>query len=75
METYKHWAEDLQVGDRVLATIRHKTNGKLNRHNVNIVVISNDAVNQEIKGLDNEKGIWLFIPYNELKPIIADATN
>lgn len=29
METIKHWAEGLQVGDRCKATIRHKKDGTI----------------------------------------------
>ena len=62
-----HWAEELQTGDRCSATIRHETNGELNRHNVPVIVIENIINEKKIKGsfLD-EIG---FINYNELTDV------
>ena len=63
----KHWAENLQIGDRCLATIRHETIGGLNRHNVLVIVIENIISENKIKGsFFDEIG---FINYNELSAI------
>ena len=74
MEDYKHWAEDLQTGDIVYATIRHKTDGKLNRHNVSCIVISShpqspfemEGTGNFIVAYDIEYEKQLKIPYCEL---------
>lgn len=78
MITTNHWASELQPGDRVLATIRHQTNGELNRHNISVVVV--DIFEKSILGYD---GIGVYdIPFNELKtihplqsPSVAQAKN
>ncbi len=63
----KHWAENLQIGDRCLTTIRHETIGELNRHNVPVIVIENIISENKIKGsFFDEIG---FINYNELTAI------
>lgn len=62
-----HWAENLQLGDRCLATIRHETIGELNRHNVPVIVIENIISEKKIKGsFFDEIG---FINYCELTAI------
>lgn len=62
-----HWAEELQLGDRCLATIRHKTIGELNRHNVPVIIIENITSENKIKGsFFDEIG---FVDYNELTKI------
>lgn len=62
-----HWAENLQLGDRCLATIRHATIGELNRHNVPVIVIENIIAEKKIKGsFFDEIG---FINYNELTAV------
>lgn len=60
----QHWAETLEVGDRCKATIRHKTDGSKNRHNVDIVVIENLFSERRIIGYFDET--TESIPYNEL---------
>ena len=60
----KHLAETLEAGDRCKVTIRHKTDGSKNRHNVDIVVIENLFSERRIIGYFDE--ITESIPYNEL---------
>ena len=65
MEEYKHWATELQVGDKAIATIRHETDGTKNIHNAVIIVVANIEFDKIIKGA---LGTSVFeIPYNELK--------
>lgn len=59
------WQHSLEVGDRCLATIRHATDGKQNRHNVEVIVISNNR--RDWKILAYENGNEIELPYNELK--------
>ena len=63
----QHWAETLEAGDRCKATIRHKTDGSKNRHNVDIVVIENLLSERRIINYFNE--ITESIPYNELTKV------
>ena len=63
----QHWAETLEAGDRCKATIRHKTDGSKNRHNVDIVVIENLLSERRIIGYFDE--ITESIPYNELTKV------
>ena len=66
MEIQKHWAESLEIGDKCLATIRHKIDGEKNIHNAKIIVIENDKNNRIIKGnLAFTKDVY-DLPYNEL---------
>jgi hypothetical protein len=65
MQEYKHWASELQVGDRAVATIRHQTDGTKNIHNAVVVVVANNEFNKNIKGA--LAGTLFEIPYNELK--------
>lgn len=62
-----HWAEDLQIGDKCLATIRHKTDGSKNLHNIEVIVINNNYADKEIEGWFPE--FKATIPYNELSQI------
>lgn len=63
----RHWAERLEVGDRVTGTIRHKSDGSKNRHNVIMIVIENNKPIKSIKAaVENEE---LVIPYNELNAL------
>ncbi len=57
-----HWATELQVGDRVTATIRHEKDGSLNQFNVPVIVVSvhGDYI---IGSVDNEP---IEIPFCEL---------
>ena len=59
-----HWAEELQIGDRCRATIRHKTDGSKNLHNVEIIVVENFQSEKKIVGYFNKHKKQ--IPYNEL---------
>jgi len=60
------WREELQVGDRCLATIRHKTDGTLNIHNAMVIVAKNSLKLKQITGFYNET--LYTIDYNELNP-------
>lgn len=63
-----HWAEELEVGDKCLATIRHKTDGEKNLQNVEIIVVSNDIENKKVIGFFSLKK--RVIPYNDLAKIL-----
>lgn len=63
----RHWAEDLQTGDKALACIRHKTDGSKNIHNAEIIVITNNI--HECWVLAAHKNIEYQIPYMELKQL------
>ncbi len=65
MEKTKHWAESLQSGDRVKATIRNATDGTLNRHNVELIVIETFPTASKIIAADGKKQVT--VPYNELQ--------
>jgi hypothetical protein len=67
MREIKHWAESLEVGDKCLATIRHKTDGSKNLHNVEVIVIENNATKEEISAWFPE--YKAVIPYNDLKEL------
>ncbi len=60
-----HWAEELQIADRVTATIRHKTDGSKNIHGTDVILIKNLKKESKIIGWWNDKEYE--IPYNELK--------
>jgi hypothetical protein len=65
-EKYKgHWAEKLQVADRVIATLRHKTDGSRNVHGAEVIVVENKAREKVIIGWWNDREYT--IAYNELK--------
>ena len=59
-----HWAEKLKIGDRCKATIRHKTDGSKNLHNVVIIVVENLQSEKKIVGYFKKRK--KKIPYNEL---------
>lgn len=61
-----NWGENLEPGDKCLATIRHKTDGSKNRHNVEIIVIDNFQSLSYITAWDRKKKRKFKIPYNEL---------
>lgn len=64
MKYVSHWAEELQVGDKCLATIRHHSDGSKNIHNAECIVIENDLNKKQIKAFClNEE---MLINYNEL---------
>jgi hypothetical protein len=63
-EGINHWAEKLEMGDRCLATIRHKKGGEKNIHNAKVIVVSNNYSKKEIVGWFESKEVK--IPYNEL---------
>ena len=58
-----HWAEELVCGDRCKATIRHETDGSLNKINVDVIVIENIISQRKIKAYFEEE---VFINYNNL---------
>lgn len=60
----RHWAEELQQGDRVFATIRHKTDGSKNMINLAAIVIENNLDNTVLIFANHQEYI---VPYNELK--------
>lgn len=62
-----HWAENLETGDRCKATIRHKTDGSKNIHNVDIIVVENLQAEKQIVGYLNK--CKKQISYNELSKI------
>lgn len=63
-ELIKHWAEALEIGDRIKATIRHKTNGSKNDTDVPVIVVENYKYAREVKvKFMNE---FHRVPYNEL---------
>ncbi len=64
-----HWAASLNAGDIVYATIRHETDGSLNRHNVRIVVVG--VYDNTILGSDGNEVV--DIPFNELSPLIKSS--
>jgi len=61
-----HWAERLEPGDRCKATIRHKTDGSKNLHNVEIIVVENLHSEEKIVGYFKKRKKQ--IQYNELSP-------
>jgi len=60
----KHWAEKLEVGDKCLATIRHKTDGSKNLHNVEVIVVENAKRLRSVTAWFPEYQVE--IPYNDL---------
>jgi len=66
MEEIRHWAERIQTGDRVVATIRHENDGSKNIHNATVIVVKNNEGDTFLIAAFNRKEIT--IPYNELKP-------
>lgn len=66
MKEIKHWAQSLEVGDRCLATIRHKTDGSKNLINQSAIVVVNNKDDQHILVSIN-KGDLHVVPYSEIK--------
>ncbi len=64
MKEIKHWAESLQPADRVIGTIRHKTDGTLSRHNVEMIVIRVMPTQGKILAWVDDDIIP--VPFNEL---------
>lgn len=64
MSSYQHWASSLEIGDRVIATIRHKTDGKKNIIGAIVIVAENNKWAQKIKGAIDD--MVFDLPYNEL---------
>ena len=62
----QHWAELLEVGDRCIATIRHKTDGTKNLHGIEGIVIENNKAKKEISFWFPE--FKALVPYNDLTP-------
>jgi len=60
-----HWAEEIVLGDRCKATIRHETDGSKNIHNVSVIVIENISNEKKIKASFLKK--VAFIEYNDLQ--------
>jgi len=58
----KHWAAYLQPGHRVMATIRHESDGSLNEFDVPVIVVS--VHENYIMG--SVEGDVIEIPFNEL---------
>jgi hypothetical protein len=67
MKEYKHWADALESGDRVLATIRHETDGSKNLIDVQVIVTGNNRRECKISAAFLA-GLYV-IPYNELSPL------
>jgi hypothetical protein len=63
-KSISHFAEDLKLGDKCFATIRHESDGSKNIHNASVIVIENDKQKRVIKAWyrPNEHSI----PYNDL---------
>ena len=67
-EQYYHPANNLKAGDQIEVTIRHATDGKLNRHKVPVTVIENFPSAGKVfvqEGVANPKKREL-IPYNDV---------
>lgn len=65
MQEYKHWATELQVGDRAVATIRHETDGSKNIHGAVVIIVRNNEYGKAIQGAFD--GTIYDIPYCELQ--------
>lgn len=66
MNEIKHWAENLQVADRVTGTIRHKTDGNLNRHDVEMIVVQVIVPSKQILAYIVSDCKTMPISFNEL---------
>jgi len=62
-----HWAESLQVGDKCLATIRHKNDGTKNMHKVEVIIFENNINEQNVCAWFPE--FKVILPYNDLSKI------
>lgn len=60
----KHWAEYLEIGDKVLANVRHETDGSKNKMKQEAIVIMNFPFDWKVKLFVN--GFEKEIDYNEL---------
>lgn len=69
MEKIKHWAESLQIGDRCLATIRHKTDGNMNLIKAAAIITDNSIATQEVYVWVEQRKNPVKVPYNELTKI------
>lgn len=67
MEELKHWANSLEIGDRVIAFIRHQTDGSKN-FRAKMIVVENDRKNSKIVAALGYK--TFTVPYNELREIV-----
>lgn len=65
-KSISHWAEELQTGDKVLANIRHKTDGSKNLMKQESIVIVNFHFDWKVKIFVN--GEEKTVDYNELNP-------
>lgn len=68
MQELKHWANSLEVGDRVIAFIRHQTDGS-KKFRARFTVVENDRKNKTIVAAIGEK--TYTVPYNELRQLVA----
>ena len=64
MKEHKHWADALEIGDRVIAYIRHQTDGSRN-FRARFIVVDNDRKNKTIVAAMGGK--TYTVPYNELR--------
>lgn len=67
MDYTEDWQESLKQGDKVLATIRHKTDGTQNIHDAKIDVVYSSPVSRKIAGY--YRGDLILVNYNELTQI------
>jgi hypothetical protein len=66
-ELIEHWAESLEIGDRVKATIRHETDGSKNHTDVPVIVVENYKYAKEVKVKFMDD--FHRVPYNELSKL------
>lgn len=66
MKDNNHWAETLETGDRVLATIRHKTDGSKNLIDQSAIVVNNNKDDSNILVAINKDDLHI-VPYSEIK--------
>ena len=64
MQELKHWANSLEVGDRVVCFIRHKTDGSKN-FRAKMIVVENNRKNNKIVAALGDK--TYNVPYYELR--------
>lgn len=63
-KTITHFAENLVKGDRLKATIRHKTDGSKNLINVDVIFLESNISSRTIKAA--YKDSVYEIPFNDL---------
>lgn len=68
MEDYKHPCDSLDIADRAIATIRHETDGSLNKIGVSCVVVNNYRREKELDLLVIGDQIYR-VPYCDAKPV------